>query len=809
MKMRPPIELPPALSPLTQQQRWVVWKWIVDKNGKKTKPPYQGAAPDRNASSTDPTTWCDFNTAMRAYCSHKADGIGFALDASGLAAFDIDDCIDAAGVTHRWAIALVNRCRSYAEVTPSGTGIRIIGTANGPALHRKFVVPGANGMSIEIYRAASRYITVTGDQLGDARALANIDEQADTVVSRLVSKKNESGSADAGRHDLDSLIRNGCGADFGGDRSRAVWFVIHGLLRRGHDAEEIIAIILDRNNRISAHVYDQSHPEAYARKQVEKALRTAKTETHTKDKRPAKDVLIELAGDAELFHTPDGTPYADFIVNNHRETWPVRSKGFRRWLGRKYYEETRSAPNAEAMQAALGIIEARAHYDGRELTTSTRLAGLDGRIYIDLCNASWQAIEIDEDGWRIVDEPPVRFRRANGMLALPMPERGGNINALRRYLNLTGDTAAIDDNKFILAVSVLITYMRARGPYPVLVLAGEQGACKSTFAAVLRALIDPNASPLRALPREDRDLFIAAINGWVLAFDNVSTLPDWISDTLCRLATGGGFATRQLYSDSDEVLFDAMRPIVLNGIEDLVGRPDLADRSVFLTLEPISEQTRQAEEAFWASFEKDRPRIIGALLDMVVHGLKYLPGVKLDRTPRMADFARWGAACERAAWKAGSFLDAYNANRLGAVETVLEADIVATVLRGFIVGQTAWKGTATKLLEVLTASAGETIAKTKEWPKTPKTLSGRRRRASTFLRKVGIRVSFDRTDTSRGITIKTGMTQDDADDADPSGRPQSQDQSTKEAPSPRADKAGNFASSASSASFPSNLKHMA
>jgi hypothetical protein len=234
-----------------------------------------------------------------------------------------------------------------------------------------------------------------------------------------------------------------------------------------------------------------------------------------------------------------------------------------------------------------------------------------------------------------------------------------------------------------------------------------------------------------------------------------------------------------------------------------VSADQLADRSVFLTLEPIPEKTRQTELEFWAAFEKDRPRIFGALLDMVVHGLRYLPNVKLDRTPRMADFARWGVACERAVWKVGSFLDAYNANRQDAVETVLEADIVATVLRGFVTAaQPKWKGTATKLLEVLTASAGETIAKTKEWPKTPRTVSGRLRRASTFLRKVGIKVSFDRTGTNRDITmIKTGVTHGDANDADPSGRPQSQDQSTKSS-SPRADKAGNFASFASCASLP-------
>jgi len=135
------------------------------------------------------------------------------------------------------------------------------------------------------------------------------------------------------------------------------------------------------------------------------------------------------------------------------------------------------------------------------------------------------------------------------------------------------------------------------------------------------------------LPHSDRDLFIAANNGHVLAFDNVSGLPSWISDTLCRLATGGGFSVRQLFTDQDEVLFEATRPVILNGIEDVVTRPDLADRAVLLTLEPIPEEKRRPEAEFWVAFDAERPRILGALLNAVAAGLKYLPEIRLDSRP--------------------------------------------------------------------------------------------------------------------------------------------------------------------------------
>ena len=274
MTERAPIILPPALASLIAEPRWVVWKWITGKNGKPTKPPFQGRAPSRHASSTDPATWCDLDTAMRAYCSGKCDGIGFALNASGVGAFDVDHCRDATtGAIHPWAQELVRRCGSYAEVTPSGTGIRIIGTASGPALHRKFAVPKADGMSIEVYRSADRYITVSGVQIGEVQQLADIDAQADAVASRLDgARQTDAGSATkSGRHDLNSLIRDGCGNDFGGDRSRAVWYVINQLLKQGRSVDEIVGVLLDRGNGISAHVYDQRHPEAYARRQAEKA----------------------------------------------------------------------------------------------------------------------------------------------------------------------------------------------------------------------------------------------------------------------------------------------------------------------------------------------------------------------------------------------------------------------------------------------------------------------------------------------------------------------------------------------------------
>jgi hypothetical protein len=170
------------------------------------------------------------------------------------------------------------------------------------------------------------------------------------------------------------------------------------------------------------------------------------------------------------------------------------------------------------LQSTLNVIEAKAHFDAPERIIYIRVGALDGKLYLDLGDENWRAVEIDAQGWQVIDKPPVRFRRAAGMQPLPVPKPGGSVDALRSFLNVQSDA------DFVLVVAWALACLRDRGPYPVIVLSGEQGSAKSTFSGILTALLDPNTAPLRALPREDRDLFIAASNGHVLAFDNVSGL---------------------------------------------------------------------------------------------------------------------------------------------------------------------------------------------------------------------------------------------------------------------------------------------
>ena len=468
------------------------------------------------------------------------------------------------------------------------------------------------------------------------------------------------------------------------------------------------------------------------------------------DGRPTQaNQLISIAeGGCTLFHDGEGT-FAEIENTGHCETWPVRSRGFRQWLQLRYFKEHGGAPNNEALQSARDTIEAKARFEGPERKVYRRVGTANGSLYLDLCDPAWRAIEVDAKGWRIVDRPPVPFTRSRTMLKLPEPTPGDHIDDLRQLLNLAAD----DD--FILAVAWVLAALRDEGPYPVLVLTGEQGSAKSTCARMLRALVDPCEAPLRSVPRNEQDLFIAARNSHVLAFDNLGGVPTWLSDALCRLSTDGSFAARELYTDDEEVVISAERPLILNGIDEVVARGDLADRAIFLTLSAIREADRKPEAELWARFDEARPRILGALLNALVEGVRRHPDVKLDRLPRMADFAKWVVACESAIFETGAFIGAYTGNRADAVESVIDASPVASAIRELMQDREPWEGTATELLTVLEPIAGESVTKGKgkDWPANGRSLGNRVNRLSSALRPVGIEITRRKSGSKRLITI--------------------------------------------------------
>ncbi len=450
------------------------------------------------------------------------------------------------------------------------------------------------------------------------------------------------------------------------------------------------------------------------------------------------DLTADVAAEAELFHDPHGEPYASIVVGDHRETWPIHSRGFRQWLARRFFEQRGKAPSSQALADATNVLAGQARFDGPEFPVFTRVAVLDGAIYLDLANEHWQAVEVTGTGWRVVDAPPVKFRRTRAMLPLPIPAPG-TLDDLRRFINVRCE----DDWRLILGW--LLGAFRPQGPYPVLVVHGEQGSAKSTLARLLRALLDPNEAPIRAAPGDERDLAIAATNGWCLAYDNISHIPDWLSDAYCRVATGGGFATRTLYENDEETIFNSQRPVILNGIEEIATRGDLLDRSLIVYLPTIREAQRRTERELWADFERVRPGVLGALLTVVAAALQHEATTTLARKPRMADFAQWvTAAAPALGWEREAFLDAYVANRREANDLTLDASPVSQIVRDWAATlDEPWEGTASDLLKLLDGRADEKTQKLKVWPNNARSLSNTLRRLAPNLRAAGIDVGFD------------------------------------------------------------------
>ncbi len=308
--------LPPALQPYTKEKWSVLWRYQPGKNGKVTKVPYRADAPRQKAKCNDPSTWSDFETAFKAHVASNADGIGFALLNSGMGAFDLDDCRDPqSGAIESAAQQLIDRAKSYVEITPSNSGFRIIGLGAGPRLNNKRPVPGANGMSIEFYRRAERFITVTGNTLPQATdQLADIDALMDEVFAKVSAankqakaktKQAKAGGTRRKKLDLDDIIKNGEQGYFGGDRSKAVWYVVNAMLRRGDSSTTIMAVLLDRNNKISEHVYDQVNPSDYADRQIKQASSPANWMGRMMDKSTAVacnlfNVMLGLRNDPGL-----------------------------------------------------------------------------------------------------------------------------------------------------------------------------------------------------------------------------------------------------------------------------------------------------------------------------------------------------------------------------------------------------------------------------------------------------------------------------------------------------------------------------
>lgn len=472
-----------------------------------------------------------------------------------------------------------------------------------------------------------------------------------------------------------------------------------------------------------------------------------------RERQTQSEKLIQLCNDLELFKAPDGEAFAMLPVNGHSENWSLNSRAFNLRIKQRFFEATGKAANAQAVSDAIDHLTARAIFGTKdqppnEKSVNLRVAQHEGKIYIDLCNPDWQVVEICVTGWRVIEEGPVKFIRRAGMKELPTPQSGGYLDELRNFINCS-------ERDWVLTIAWLLAACSPRGPYPILEVGGEQGSAKSTFCKVIKELTDPNRAPLNSPPKDEGQVAVHSRSEWVICYDNMSGLPSGISDVFCRMSTGGAYKTRKLYTDADSEILEIQRPLLLNGIEDIARNGDLVERTLKVFLPAIKDGRRKDERGFWKDFQAAKPKILGALFDVIASALANLDSVKLEKLPRLADFAIWVAAAEPGlGWEPGTFERAYLDHLKDASTNNLEGDDLAQAVISLMASRSEFQSTTTELLTRLASLADEGATKSRRWP-TKQTLKGKLTRLAPALKVVGIRYEFDRDrEGSRHIFCK-------------------------------------------------------
>lgn len=420
---------------------------------------------------------------------------------------------------------------------------------------------------------------------------------------------------------------------------------------------------------------------------------------------------------------------------------PVTSQSFELHLIGLFHQsdEAHRLPSSEAVKTAIKGVVAKASETRsilKRCQTFIRAASLGKKTFIQVGDQEDTILSIDESGWQIEENVPVKFIQAPRMLPLSEPAFDREIEIKLSYIF----NFACDEQERLL-LDWLTGVLMGRGPFPVLLLTGEQGTGKSTAARMLKDLVDPTAAPLRGEPENQRDLMIYAEQNYCLCFDNLSFIPNWLSDCLCRISTGGGFATRQLYTDSEEKVFNSMRPVIINSINDIVVRPDLLERCIVIEFKPIPDNRRRTESKMWRDFEEAKPLLLGRLFDRIRTIYRNIDQVERMhlRLPRMADYvSSMIAAGMDEGEEPETTISRYIKHREHIEQINLESDDVANAIVNLLEENPYWEGSSHKLFNDLRMRVNDAVLRSRNWPETPKTLTWRLKNLSPILRRNGI-----------------------------------------------------------------------
>lgn len=463
-------------------------------------------------------------------------------------------------------------------------------------------------------------------------------------------------------------------------------------------------------------------------------------ETKPPKQSPGK-LLLEIVASTgtDFFHTERDEPFAAILVDGHREIYNIVSKPFRARLAGWYYQSTGKPISSNALAEAIDVMTSIALYnEEKEVVLHTRIAGTKDSLFYDLADSNWNVVHVTPRSWAVTNKLPPMFRRYSHQLPQVMPQSGGDVRAILRFV-------AIKKHSFLFLCWLVSSFV-AGIPVPILVSYGEKGAAKTTTSELEKSLLDPSSLKTLALTKDSRSLLMNLMEHHFVPFDNVSYLDEDTSDSLCRAITGGGVQQRTLYTNEDSTIFSFQRVLAINGINNVATRPDLLDRSILLELERISEDNRKELAEVQSDFEYAKASILGGIFDILAAAMEIYPSVKLDKLPRMADFARWGYAIGEALEVGGGkrFLSEYAENRETQNAEAIANDPVAALIIALMSVHSEWQGSAALLLSALRQIAPENGVSTnsKSFPPDATRLAKRLNGIKSNLEAEG--VSFER-----------------------------------------------------------------
>ena len=388
--------------------------------------------------------------------------------------------------------------------------------------------------------------------------------------------------------------------------------------------------------------------------------------------------------------------------------------------------------------------------------------GEDGAILVDLGDPSRRVVRIDASTCEVLDKSPIAFFRPDGLRPLPVPVFPTNDAASKVVFDETQKFLGVTLAQLATVFIWMLGAMRPMEPpscadgeeeddlieYVVLKIVGGEGSGKSGLAKYVRAAVDPRRPDLVALPRDLKDISIAAENTRVLGYDNISWIDRDHSDGLCRVSTGDGTEIRALYTPRDQTVFRGSNPVVVTSVTEVITETDLLSRCLSLWL-PV-RQTRKTKQVLRAEFRMLHPKLFGALCHSVSRVLRDLDKTVVPDTVRMQDAAQWALAGASAAGIAPvEILAAFAKSVADADATVGEEPLVLALCAVIPVG-TSWEGRTTDLLGVLTAEAERRVPETGKatkrlpdhWPTKARGLTSALRRLEPTLKRLDFAIRF-------------------------------------------------------------------